>query len=115
MLSVESNIGKIVSVVNVKINKLHGYDHLEEIVARRADRPKYTFKEGDFMNLHLNDIEDMLLLVAQHKLFNLEGSEIVDLAVALHMFTRRLIIKRRVEDVHLGVESYQKKLNLTKP
>ncbi|GJW84057.1 hypothetical protein Tco_0157202 [Tanacetum coccineum] len=48
------------------------------------------------MNLHLNDIEDMLLLVAQHKLFNLEGIEIVDLAMALRMFSRSLIIKRRV-------------------
>ncbi|GJS76272.1 hypothetical protein Tco_0726153 [Tanacetum coccineum] len=31
------------------------------------------------------------------------------------MFTRSLIIKKRVEDVQLGVESYQKKLNITKP
>ncbi|GKG25516.1 hypothetical protein Tco_0398662 [Tanacetum coccineum] len=57
----------------------------------------------------------MLLLIAQHKLLNLEGDEIVDLAVALRMFTRSLIIKRRVEDIQLGVESYQKNLSLTKP
>ncbi|GJV47773.1 hypothetical protein Tco_1437985 [Tanacetum coccineum] len=31
------------------------------------------------------------------------------------MFTRSLIIKRRVEDLQLGVESYQKKLNITAP
>ncbi|GJU46768.1 hypothetical protein Tco_1204034 [Tanacetum coccineum] len=31
------------------------------------------------------------------------------------MFTRSIIIKKRVEDVQLGVESYQKKLNITKP
>nr|GEX53253.1 hypothetical protein [Tanacetum cinerariifolium] len=42
-------------------------------------------------------------------------SDIVDLSVALHMFTRSLIIKRRVKDVQLGVESYQKILNITKP
>ncbi|GJU21011.1 hypothetical protein Tco_1154353, partial [Tanacetum coccineum] len=54
-------------------------------------------------------------IVVQHKLFNLEGSDIVDLAVVLRMFTRRIIIQKRVEDVQLGVESYQKKLNLTKP
>ncbi|GJR85976.1 hypothetical protein Tco_0209987 [Tanacetum coccineum] len=34
---------------------------------------------------------------------------------ALRMFTRRIVIQRRVEDLQLGVESYQKKLNLTKP
>ncbi|GKB51227.1 hypothetical protein Tco_0901980 [Tanacetum coccineum] len=82
---------------------------------RRADRKKYKFKEGDLVNLHLNDIEDMLLLVVQHKLFYLDGEVIVDLAVELRMFTRSLIIKKRVEDVQLGVESYQKNLNITKP
>nr|GEY84496.1 hypothetical protein [Tanacetum cinerariifolium] len=38
-----------------------------------------------------------------------------DLNVALRMFTKRIIIQMRVEDLQLGVESYQKKLNLTKP
>ncbi|GKB49512.1 hypothetical protein Tco_0900265 [Tanacetum coccineum] len=105
----------ITLVVSVKVDKLHGYGYLEEIVVTRADRQLYKFKEGDFVNLHLNDIEDMLLLVVQHKLFHLDGDVIVDLAVALRMFTRSLIIKKRVEDVLLGVESYQKKLNITKP
>ncbi|GKD49733.1 hypothetical protein Tco_1278709, partial [Tanacetum coccineum] len=59
----------------------------------------YKFKEGDFVDLHLNDIEDMLLLAVQHKLFQLDGSDIVDLIMALRMFTRSLIIKRRVEDL----------------
>nr|GEW30784.1 hypothetical protein [Tanacetum cinerariifolium] len=31
------------------------------------------------------------------------------------MFTRSIVIQRRVEDIQLGVESYQKRLNLTKP
>nr|GEU33093.1 ribonuclease H-like domain-containing protein [Tanacetum cinerariifolium] len=72
---------KILSMVSIKINKLLGYGHLEEIAVRRANRQKYKYKEGDFVNLHLNDIEDMLLLVTQRKLFNLEGSDIVDLAM----------------------------------
>ncbi|GKC93075.1 hypothetical protein Tco_1158517 [Tanacetum coccineum] len=106
---------KILSVVSVSVKKLHGYGHLEEIVVRRGDRQVYKFEEGDFVDLHLNDIKDMLLLAVQHKLFQLDGSEIVDLIVALCMFTRSLIIKRRVEDLQLGVESYQKKLNITAP
>ncbi|GJZ20743.1 hypothetical protein Tco_0557333 [Tanacetum coccineum] len=97
---------KILSVVSVTVNKLHGYGYLEEIVVRRADRQLYKFKEGDFVNLHLNDIEEILLLVVQHKLFYLDGEVIVDLAVALRMFTGSLIIKKRVEDVQLGVKSY---------
>ncbi|GJX18403.1 hypothetical protein Tco_0221080 [Tanacetum coccineum] len=31
------------------------------------------------------------------------------------MFTRRVVILKRVEDLELGVKSYQKKLNITKP
>nr|GEW29558.1 hypothetical protein [Tanacetum cinerariifolium] len=97
------------------VTKLHGYGHLEEVVVKRADRQLYNFKEGDFVDLHLNDIEDMLLLVVQHKLFHLNDSDIVDFIMALRMFTRSLVIKRRVEDLQHGVESYQKKLNITAP
>ncbi|GKE79936.1 hypothetical protein Tco_1549936 [Tanacetum coccineum] len=53
---------KIISVIRVKVDKQFGYSYLEEIVVRRADQKEYTFKEGDFPRLHLNDIEDMLLL-----------------------------------------------------
>ncbi|GJT91297.1 hypothetical protein Tco_1080142 [Tanacetum coccineum] len=35
--------------------------------------------------------------------------------VNLRIFARRTVIQGRVEDLQLGVESYQKKLNLTKP
>ncbi|GKB20577.1 hypothetical protein Tco_0854500 [Tanacetum coccineum] len=97
---------KILSVFSVNIDKQLGYGYLQEIVVRRADRKLYTFKEGDFPRLHLNDIEDMLLLHVQNKLLNLDGDDIVDLVVALRMFTRILVIKKRVEDVQLGVESY---------
>ncbi|GJV76691.1 hypothetical protein Tco_1508275 [Tanacetum coccineum] len=31
------------------------------------------------------------------------------------MFTRSIVLRRRMEDLKLGVESYQKKLNLTRP
>ncbi|GJX88700.1 hypothetical protein Tco_0340714 [Tanacetum coccineum] len=83
ILNLWSVTKNILSVVSVKVNKLHGYGYLEEVVVRRANRQLYKFKEGDFVNLHLNDIEDMLLLVVQHKLFHLDGEVIVDLAVAL--------------------------------
>ncbi|GJR38959.1 hypothetical protein Tco_1214643 [Tanacetum coccineum] len=57
----------------------------------------------------------MLLLLVQQKLTSLIIDEQYDLNVALHMYTRRIIIQRRVEDLQLGVKSYQNKLNLTKP
>ncbi|GJZ77941.1 hypothetical protein Tco_0642613 [Tanacetum coccineum] len=77
---------------------------------RQAD----TFKEGDYNRLRLQDIKDMMLLLAQGKLTNLNIEKRLALGVSLRMFTRSIVIKRRVEDFQLGIESYQKKLNLTK-
>nr|GEW61647.1 hypothetical protein [Tanacetum cinerariifolium] len=48
-------------------------------------------------------------------LSNLTVEERFAFNVSLRMFTRSIVIKRRVEDLQLGVESYQKRLNLTKP
>ncbi|GJV67357.1 hypothetical protein Tco_1482866 [Tanacetum coccineum] len=49
------------------------------------------------------------------ELSNLEIHVIFDLNVALRMFTRHIVILKWVEDLQLGVESYQKKRNITKP
>ncbi|GKF03194.1 hypothetical protein Tco_0030117 [Tanacetum coccineum] len=45
--------------------------------------------EGNFPRLYLNDIEDMLLLVVQNRLFNLKGEDIVHLTAALQDLSRR--------------------------
>ncbi|GJW66854.1 hypothetical protein Tco_0121278 [Tanacetum coccineum] len=93
----------------------HNYKHLEWITICRDDDKLYTFKEGDYNRLRLQDIEDMLLLLVQGKLKNLNIEERLALGVSLRMFTRSIVIRRRVEDLQLGIKSYQKKLNLTKP
>ncbi|GJZ21988.1 hypothetical protein Tco_0559027 [Tanacetum coccineum] len=46
---------------------------------------------------------------------NLERDVIFNLGVALQMFTRRIVILKRVKDLQLGVKSYQNKLNITMP
>nr|GEU51552.1 hypothetical protein [Tanacetum cinerariifolium] len=76
---------RIVAVTELKIVEWHNYKHLDWIMVRRDDDKVYKFKEGDFKRLRIQDIEDI-----------------------------SIIIQRRVEDLQLGVESYQKKLNLTK-
>nr|GEY61146.1 hypothetical protein [Tanacetum cinerariifolium] len=48
-------------------------------------------------------------------LSNLAVEERFAFNVSLRMFTRSIVIERRAEDLQLGVESYQKRLNLTKP
>ncbi|GJT87860.1 hypothetical protein Tco_1069577 [Tanacetum coccineum] len=99
---------RILTVTHVSVMRKHRYKYLEEIVVRRADNVLYRFKEGDFSRLQINDIEDMLILVVQNRLINFSGDDVADFAIALRMFTRSLVIQKRVEDLHLGVESYQK-------
>nr|GEX06069.1 hypothetical protein [Tanacetum cinerariifolium] len=102
-------------VTHVKVMKWYGYGNLEKIIVRREDQTLHKFKEGEFPRLNLRDIKDLLLLLVQTKLSNLKEDVIFDLNVALRMFTRRIVILKKVEDLQLGVESYQKKLNITKP
>ncbi|GJZ43469.1 hypothetical protein Tco_0590724 [Tanacetum coccineum] len=106
---------RILAVTRVEVMRKHGYGYLREIEVRRADNDLYTFKEGDFPRLRINDIEDMLILIVQNRLTNLSGDDVFDFAIALRMFTRSMVIQKRVEDLQLGVESYQKKINVTKP
>nr|GEZ47187.1 hypothetical protein [Tanacetum cinerariifolium] len=88
---------------------------VESRTVRRDDDKLYKFKEGNFKRLRIQDIEDMLLLLVQGKLTNLTVKERFAFNVSLRMFTRSIIIQQCVEDLQLGVKSYQKKLNLTKP
>ncbi|GJV89428.1 hypothetical protein Tco_1533366 [Tanacetum coccineum] len=99
-------------------NKAATYDTIEGIEdmvpSLRCPMKLYKFVEGDFPRLNLRDIEDMLILLVQKKLSNLERDDLFDLNVALRMFTRCVVILKRVDDLQLGVKSYQKKLNITR-
>ncbi|GJW37163.1 hypothetical protein Tco_0060083 [Tanacetum coccineum] len=84
-------------------NSCRGNEEIWVWVSERdcCKKSRYTFKEGDFKRLRLQDIEDMLLLLVQQKLTNLTIDERYDLNVALRMYTRRIVIQRRVEDLQL--------------
>nr|GEY32740.1 hypothetical protein [Tanacetum cinerariifolium] len=110
-----SPVKRIIALTKVRVIKWYDYSYLEEIEVRREDQQLYKFKEGDFPRLRMHDIEDMLLLLVQNKLSNLERDVIFDLGMALWMFTKRIVILKRVEDLQLRVESYRKKPNITKP
>ncbi|GJV12953.1 hypothetical protein Tco_1354494 [Tanacetum coccineum] len=77
---------KILSVVSLKTYSRYGYTYLKEIILRMTDYNEYKFSESDFNNLHPNDFEDM-----------------------------NIVIRKHVEDLQLGIKSYQTKLNLTEP
>ncbi|GJU52749.1 hypothetical protein Tco_1226463 [Tanacetum coccineum] len=96
---------RIIGVTHVEVEKWYDYGYIKEIEVRREDNQLYTFKEGDFPRLNLRDIEDLLLLLVQKKISNLEKGVLYDLNVALRMFTRRIVILKRVEDLKLRVKS----------
>nr|GEW56486.1 integrase, catalytic region, zinc finger, CCHC-type, peptidase aspartic, catalytic [Tanacetum cinerariifolium] len=67
---------RILSVVQIEVFSMYGYDYMKKIVLRRADLNEYVIAERDF---------------------------------------KQLVIRQRVEDFQLGIESYQTQPNLTKP
>ncbi|GJT90637.1 hypothetical protein Tco_1079482 [Tanacetum coccineum] len=91
---------RILEVTRVEVMKKHRYGYLREIEVRRADNDLYTFKEGEFPRLRINDIEDMLIFIVQNRLTNLSGDDVSDFAIALRMFTRSMVIQKRVEDLN---------------
>ncbi|GJX17007.1 hypothetical protein Tco_0217839 [Tanacetum coccineum] len=82
---------RIIAVTRVKVMKWYDYVYLEEVIVRRDDQKLYKFMEGDFSRVNMHVSKD------------------IDASLG------RVVILKRVEDLQLGVESYQKKLNLTKP
>ncbi|GJZ00498.1 hypothetical protein Tco_0517927 [Tanacetum coccineum] len=77
---------RILSVVSLKTFSRYGYTYLKEIVLCRADYKEHKISEADFKNLHPNDFEDL-----------------------------NIVIRQRVDDLQLRIESYQTKLNLIQP
>ncbi|GKD60062.1 hypothetical protein Tco_1297571 [Tanacetum coccineum] len=106
---------KIISVVRVVVKRKWGYGFLSSIVVRRSDKQEYTFSYADLPRLNLNDIEDVYLLKVQDKMHHLLSDDEKDFNNVLLLFIPRTVIKNRVEDLQLGVKSYQQTLNLTKP
>nr|GEV26257.1 hypothetical protein [Tanacetum cinerariifolium] len=58
---------RIIVVTELQIVEWHNYKHLDWITMRRDDDKLYKFKEGDLKRLHIQDIEDMLLLLDVHE------------------------------------------------
>ncbi|GJY80576.1 hypothetical protein Tco_0493327 [Tanacetum coccineum] len=69
-------------------------------------------QEKDFRNLRPNDFEDLFLLNIQEKLNHLPKTNKTSLHTAVNMWIRNLVIRNRVGDLQLGIESYQTKINL---
>ncbi|GJU61596.1 hypothetical protein Tco_1243431 [Tanacetum coccineum] len=65
-----------------------------------------------YKNLNKNDIEDMYLLIINHKVDDYAETGFL---WSLSVFIRSTVIWERVHDFQLGVETYQRQVNLTTP
>ncbi|GJU59478.1 retrovirus-related pol polyprotein from transposon TNT 1-94 [Tanacetum coccineum] len=114
--SIKDMVPNIWVPVKVEVMRKHGYGYLKEIFVRRADNDLYRFKEGDFPRLHINDIEDMLLLVVQNRLTNLSGDDVSDFAIAIdkQLKERRLLrsLEKFVGGRHYGTDLRHHKIAL---
>ncbi|GJV69568.1 hypothetical protein Tco_1485077 [Tanacetum coccineum] len=84
-------------------------------MVKRPGNKEYEFNYADLPRLGFNDVEDMYLLKVQGKLHHLKLDFEIDFINALLLYIRRVEIKNWIEDLQLGVESYQRTQNLTKP
>ncbi|GKD01526.1 hypothetical protein Tco_1171800, partial [Tanacetum coccineum] len=69
---------RILSVIRIEVFSLYGYNYMKKIVLRHADLKEYVIAERDFKYLYPSNFEDL-----------------------------NLVIRQRVEDFQLGIESYQ--------
>ena len=106
---------RIISIKEIVEDKRFAYVYMKKIVVKRQDKQLYSFCEADFPHLYLDDIEDMYLEKVQGRMRGLPREAQYNFISSLLMYIRQLIIRERVEDLQLGVESYQNDLNLTKP
>nr|GEU66434.1 reverse transcriptase domain-containing protein [Tanacetum cinerariifolium] len=105
----------ILSVVRIEVFSMYGYEYMKKIVLRRADLNEHVIAERDFKYLYPSDFEDLYLLNLQGHLNHLPPKDKRILTTTVNQWTRHLVIRQRVEDFQLGIESYQIQLNLTKP
>nr|GFA62324.1 hypothetical protein [Tanacetum cinerariifolium] len=106
---------RILSVVRIEVFSMYGYDYMKKIVLCKADLNEHIIAKRDFKYLYLSDFEDLYLLNLQGHLNHLPPKDKKILTTAVNLWTRHLVIRQRIEDFQLGIESYQTQLNLTKP
>ncbi|GKE07070.1 hypothetical protein Tco_1399088 [Tanacetum coccineum] len=106
---------RILSVVRIEVFSMYRYNYMKKIVLHRADLKEYVIAERDFKYMYPSDFEDLYLLNLQGHLNHLSPEDKKILTTAVNLWTKNLVIRQRVKDFQLGIESYQIQLNLTKP
>ncbi|GJV55945.1 hypothetical protein Tco_1456950 [Tanacetum coccineum] len=83
---------------------------------REQHKTFYGYARGLESNHDVYSTKHILAVTrVENRLTNLSSDDVSDFALAIQMYTRSMVIQERVEDLQLGFESYQKKINITKP
>nr|GFA79625.1 hypothetical protein [Tanacetum cinerariifolium] len=85
---------------------MYGYDYIKKIILRRANLNEHIIAERDFKYLYPSTFEDLYLLNLQGHLNHLPPKDKKILTIAINLWTRHLVIRQRVEDFQLRIESY---------
>nr|GEY73601.1 E-beta-farnesene synthase [Tanacetum cinerariifolium] len=93
-------------VVRIEVFSMYGYNYMKKIVLRRADLNEHVITERDFKYLYPSEFEDLNLLNLQGHLNHLPPKDKKILTTAVNQWTRQLVIRQRVEDFQLRIESY---------
>nr|GEV59311.1 integrase, catalytic region, zinc finger, CCHC-type, peptidase aspartic, catalytic [Tanacetum cinerariifolium] len=76
---------QILSVVQIEVFSMYGYDYMKKIVLRRADLHEHVIAERDFKYLYLSDFEDLYLLNLQGHLNHLPPNDKKILTTAVNL------------------------------
>ncbi|GKC30662.1 hypothetical protein Tco_1037956 [Tanacetum coccineum] len=91
--------------------------HVDQLNIEVVFEAQWNIDEGDTLALKRSmlHLSPNIMLQVQDKMHHLPLEDERDFNNALLLFIRTTLIKNRVEDLALGVESYQRTINLTKP
>ncbi|GJR62124.1 hypothetical protein Tco_1504286 [Tanacetum coccineum] len=95
------------------LDVVHLQFQMEECHKMLTDQIEWANPEGDQVRIDIS--KHLPLSGPPGHLNHLPSSDIRMLSTVVKPWTRNLVIRQRVEDFQLGIESYQKQLNLTKP
>ncbi|GKB55854.1 hypothetical protein Tco_0912040 [Tanacetum coccineum] len=94
---------KIVQIIKTYWKLGHEHKFITKIVARRENGSIVSITESYYKNLNKNDIEDIYLLIVNHKVDDYVET---GLLWSLSVFIRSTVIWERVHDFQLGLKSY---------
>nr|GEV71966.1 hypothetical protein [Tanacetum cinerariifolium] len=99
----------VVSLTKLKATR-YELEGLEEMILKlwSSSQKEYTFKEADFPRIHLNDIEDMYLLMIQNKHHHLTIDEQFDLYTIVYEPRGVVYQNKSNQKILMGVDELYK-------